>query len=243
MGLVGMILIPAPGSLELQSAIENNNVQKIVDILLQIIRQDSIVEQDFFRVVARFLKNFGSRTLPNFEKGIQALRLYHKRGTNNKGEYSIPPVYVDELISALEILYEQSQEVLGYQRGAIVELISTELVCSRCSHGECFDNQIFAHRASRYRSNQVDVVVFSQTWQEIEGYTCKISPQGLSSPDCTNLTALYKKAQELDFKSHVGAICFETSRVIMQKINRLPLDAPIYAYGTDNIRELEENPF
>ena len=77
----------------------------------------------------------------------------------------------------------------------------------------------------------------------IEGYTCKINPGGLSSPDCTNLTALYKQAQELDFKAHIGAICFETSRVITQRINRIPLDAAIYAYGTDNIRALEKNPF
>lgn len=239
---VGMILIPAPGSQELQRALENENVLKIVDILLQIIRRDSIVEQGFFQIVARFLKNLDKRTQPNFEKGIQALRLYYKRGTDDKGQYSIP-IYVDELISTLEILYDQSEEVLGYQRGAIVELVSTELVCSRCDSGECFDNQIFAHNASRYKSNQIDVVVFSKTWQEIEGYTCKINPGGLSSPDCTNLTALYKQAQELDFKAHIGAICFETSRVIAQRINRIPLDTPIHAYGTDNIRELEKNPF
>ena len=39
----GMMLIPAPGSPELQAALKNRNVQRIVDILLQIIRQDSVV--------------------------------------------------------------------------------------------------------------------------------------------------------------------------------------------------------
>ena len=51
----------------------------------------------------------------------------------------------------------------------------------------------------------------------IEGYTCKINPGGLSSPDCTNLTALYKQAQDLDFKAHIGATCSQTSIVTHAK--------------------------
>jgi len=237
-----MILIPAPGDRELQKASKDENVLTIVAILLQILKENSIVKQDFFRLVARFLKKSDRLVSPDFEKEMRTLRLYHQRGADNEGYYSIPK-YVDLLIAALEILYEQPQKNLGYQRGAIVELLSTELICSRCESGECFDNQIFAHSASRYKSNQIDVVVFSEKWQEVEGYTCKINLDWLSSPDCTNLTALYKQAQTLGFKSHIGVICFDNSRVIMQKIKRLPLDAPLHAYGTDNILRLEENPF
>lgn len=237
-----MILISAPGSPSLQSALKNDNVQKIVVILLQIIKRDSVLEQGFFRRVARFLKRFDQHALPHFEKELQTLRLYHQRSADNTGEYTLPS-YADELLCALEMLYEQPQNTLNYQRGAIVELFSSELVCSRCKSRECFGNQIFVHRASRYQSDQVDVVVFSEIWQQLEGYTCKINPDTLSSPDCTNLSALSNKAQELGFLSHVGVICFEDSHIIMQRIRRIPHITGLHAYGTDNIRQLEKSPF
>ena len=116
-----------------------------------------------------------------------------------------------------------------------------ELVCSRCNSGECVGNHIFVD--GRYRSNQVDVVVFSKRKQRIEGYTCKTKPDWVESSDCTNLTALASKSQELLFDVRIGVICFDHSHVIDQKIKKIPLTMPIQVYGINNIQDLTKSPF
>lgn len=237
-----MILISAPGSPELQDALEDVNVLKIVDILLEIMLVNSIVEQGFFKRVTRFLKRFDSPSSQQFEAQLHDLRLYHYRKAGNNGQYIIPS-YVDELMHALEMMYEQPLTFLNYQRGAIVELLSSELVCSRCKSGECFGNQIIAHSPTRYRSDQVDVVVLSSTRKELEGYTCKINPLSLISPDCTNLTALSNQAQNLDFQTNIGVICFEDSHIIKQRVKYISTATNLHTYGTDNFRDLENYPF
>jgi|SRR5215469_8702050 len=155
-----MKLIPAPGSKEMQYALEHHYVQKIVDILLQ------EIDLDFFKVVAMFLRKYDRPSLPGF---------------------------VD--------------------------------------------------RPSRYESDQVDIAVLSEVRQQIEGYACKIKPAGIMSVDCTNLTALAVRAQDMGYDVHTGVVCFDNSNVITQRIKKFPLMMPIKAYGLDNIQDLRTSPF
>ena len=229
-----MKLISAPGSKEMQDALEHRYVRKIVNILLQ------EVDQSFFKVVALFLKSYDRRNLPGFTEKLQALK--GQRRPDAEGRFPVPS-YIDELVETLAALYEQHQEVIDFQRGAIVELLTSEIVCSRCRSGECFGNRRFIDRQSRYESDQVDVAVLSEVRQQIEGYTCKIKSTGIMSVDCTNLTALAAKAQTLGYGAHIGVVCFDNSNIITQRIKKFPLMMPIKAYGLDNIQDLRTSPF
>jgi len=161
---------------------------------------------------------------------------------NEKGQLALP-AYVDELIQTLEILYKQSDKAVGFQRGAIVELLATELVCPRYKSGECSDNQSFHDEQSPYRSSQVDVAVLSRSQQKIEGYTCKMQANKIESADCTNLTALADMAERRGYRVHVGVVSFDSSELIKDKIEELPLTRSIDVYGADNFSRLRESPF
>lgn len=235
-----MRLIPAPGSSEMQLASSRPYIRKIVEILLLIIDVDQIA----FKAVALLLKNNVQRTSPGFSEKLHALRTYGQRRPDARGRFIISP-YIDELVEALMIMYGQHQKQLNYERGAIVELLASELVCSRCNSGECKNNYRFID--GRYTSDQIDIAVLATSRQQIEGYACKIKPIGFMSEDCTNLTALASKAHELDYEVHIGVICFDNSRVIFQrvedKLSDIVSTTAIYAYGLDNIQELKINPF
>lgn len=231
-----MKLISAPGSIEMQRAISHVYVRKIVELLLAVLDQD----QDLFRDVARFLKHYDKRTLPRFREKLDALREYVYPDEEGNFKESLK---IDELIKTLDVLYKQHQETLGFQRGAIVELLTIELVLERCEDGECFGNHRFVDRQRRYESDQVDVAVFSEKRQEIEGYACKMKAAGIESTDCSNLTELAEKAQEEGYDVHVGIACFDDSIVLKQRIKKFSLTMSIYAYGLDNIQKLRESPF
>jgi hypothetical protein len=228
---------PAPGSQDMQDALKDPSVHKIVDILLQ------IIGQDYFKRVALFLRNNDQRTSPTFAQKLQALRMHPNRPDAN-GRYITPP-YIDELVLTIDSLYRQDQKKIDFQRGAIVELLTSELVCPRCKNNECLSNQSFIYR--RGESNQVDVTILSEYRHQIEGYTCKTKRDWLKSEDCTNLTELARKAQEEDYDVHIGVICFDNSSAITQRVEYLlegiPSTKPIYAYGLDNIQDLRKSPF
>lgn len=231
-----MILIPALGSEEMQAALKDEHVRKIVNILL------SVIEQDIFKIVALLLKQNSERATPGFSIKLQALRRHGQNRSNAEGLF-VSPLFIEELVQAIEALYEQDTKKVGYLRGAIVELLAYKLIYPRCENGECFGNYRFVDRSSRYSSDQVDVAILSENRKQIEGYGCKIKSTGIMSVDCTNLTALAAKAQELDYQVNVGLICFDNSNIIMQRIKSFPLDRAINAYGLDNILMLQETPF
>ena len=104
----------APGSQEMQDALRNPLVHVIVNILLQ------VIDETFFRRVALFLNMYTQRTQPGFKEKLQALRAYAKKYPDEKGLFA-PPKYVDELLQTLDALYQQSDKIVGYRRGAIVE--------------------------------------------------------------------------------------------------------------------------
>lgn len=231
-----MILIPALGSEEMQVALKDEHVRKIVNILL------SVIEQDIFKIVALFLKQNTERATPGFSIKLQALRRHGQNRSNAEGLFVSPP-YIEELVQAIEALYEQDTKKVGYLRGAIVELLAYKLVYLRCQNGECFGNYRFVDRSSRYSSDQVDVAILSESRGQIEGYGCKIKSAGIMSVDCTNLTALADKAQESGYRVHIGMVCFDNSNIIMQRIKYFPLDKAINAYGLDNLLTLQKTPF
>jgi len=230
-----MRLRPAPGSQEMQDALRHPLVRKIVTILLE------VIDEKFFKYAALFLRAYNQRIQPRFVEDLKALHTYAKKLPNEEGLF-VYPTYVNELISALEALYQQPDRIVGYQRGAIVELLATELVCSRYKNGECFDNQSFHDEQSSYRSSQVDVAVLSHNQQQIEAYTCKIKADKIESVDCTNLTALANIAEMRGYYVRIGAISFDNSGVISRKIEGIPLTRHIDAYGVDNFSKLRERP-
>jgi len=233
-----MRLIPAPGSAEMQLAISRHYVQKIADILLQIIGQDS------FKKVALFLQYNDQATLTGITEKLRAITISSLGRPNADGHF-VPPSYVEELIGAIKTLYEQHQNRIGFERGAIVELLVKKLVDTRCDSGECKSNHRFVE--GRYESDQVDVAVLSESRRQIEGYACKIKPKGIMSEDCTNLTALANKAQELDYEVEIGVVSFDSSHAILQRVvdrlKDIPFTKPFNAYGIDNMQDLGKSPF
>lgn len=235
-----MELIPALGSQDMQDALTSPYVRKTVDGLLQ------VKGQSLFRLVALFLKNFDySKSLASsFVMKLQVLKLNHTKRPDADGTFSLPS-HAAELLSNVEALYKQSERQVNFQRGAIVELLASELVATRCSVHECYSNYRFLD--GRYSSDQVDVAVFSKSREQVEAYTCKLNCMNLTSADCTNLTALADKARDLYYSIHIGAICFDHSSLIEQRIRDRLTDTGISmrfkAYGLDNFLELERSPF
>lgn len=75
-----MKLIAAPGSQEMQDALANRHVRMLVDILLR------FVANDFFILVAQFLKKHKQSTSTDFLKDLQALKSYSHRLLDEQGQ-------------------------------------------------------------------------------------------------------------------------------------------------------------
>ncbi len=230
-----MKLIPAPGSVDMQQASSHSYVHEIVNLLL------ALIEQDLFREVALFLRNYSQKTQFGFSEKLQALHI--RRRPDDTGNYA-ESEYIKKIIQILEKIYDQEQRKIDFQRGAIVELLAKKLVARHCNTNECFDNQRFIGEQSKYTSDQVDVAVFSEKRQQIEGYTCKINCQAILSEDCTNLTALADEAEKQGYDAYLGAVSFDNSRLIHSRISKIPsLSRAISPYGINNIIMLQMHPF
>ncbi len=232
-----MKLLAAPGSQDMINAIEHPIVHKIVDIMLS-----QIKDQIFFRNVALFLKDHDRNTALGFIEKLDALRRHGQIRPNAEGLFVSPP-YVDELVTTLEELYAQAQSKINFQRGAIVELLALNLVESRCQTNECFGNYRFIYERNSHSTDQIDVAVFSERKQQIEAYTCKINPNSIKSEDCNNLIDLAKEAREQNYGIYTGAVSFDNSQIIKQRLRRFQGTESIKAYGINNMRELETDPF
>lgn len=233
-----MELIPAPGSIEMQRAIADPCVQRIVDGLLH------VKGKTLFRLIALFLKNYSQNTQPFFTDKLAALKV-NQMGRPSIQDDEASSLFLERMISDIKMLYSQKQQEVDYQRGAIVEVLASKLVGSRCKTSECYSNHRFID--GRYASDQVDVAVYSPQHQQCEAYTCKMNPTALASSDCTNLAALAKRLEIYAYDTHIGVICFENSALIEKKIKwkteELALMQHPKAYGLDNMLELEGNPF
>ncbi len=249
-----MRLIDAPGGPEIQAALKNEHVQKIVDILLQV-RE---IDKDFFDNIADFLQRCDGETpAKKVAKKLRVLRGYGFKRIDINGQRvlsSSSPSSSDELFFALESLYDAEKGIINYQRGAIVELLTYKLVNSRCQDGECWSNQCLDNQSGRYRSKQVDVIVLLEKKYQIEGYSCKINFYSIKHVELTDIFYLSIEAKKSNYATHVGVVSFDHSSIIRQRLEDLSVpDAPhmkvlyfpeeITAYGLDNLSDLIQSPF
>jgi hypothetical protein len=248
-----MILRSEPGSPGIQEALTDGHVKKIVDIFLDIREKD----KKFFKLVARFLQEHSGFPSENFAKQLGILRNYKFNRIDFSGQRPSSSFSSNELLSSIEALYNaENENTINYRRGAIVELLAYKLVNSRCREGECKSNYCFEAQSGRYKSPQIDVVVFAQRKQQLEGYSCKIKlHSNLEHNEAVrHLFYLSKEAKDLGYNAHVGLISFDESRVICQRLKTLSIpDAPtikvpffheeIRAYGLDNLSDLMRSPF
>jgi hypothetical protein len=232
-----MKVVAAPGSQDMIEAIAHPIVHEIVTIMLSHIK-----DQIFFKMVALFLKDHERNTTPSFMEKLGALGRYGQNRPNGEGLFISPP-YVGDLVTELEELYAQAQSKINFQRGAIVELLAFSLVKPRCRANECFGNYRFVYERNPRSTDQIDVAVFSKSKQRIEAYTCKIKPDSIQSEDCNNLIDLAKEAAEQDYDIRTGAISFDNSQKIEQRLRRFPGTEEIKAYGINNITKLANDPF
>ncbi|GAC1371987.1 MAG: hypothetical protein NVSMB44_39560 [Ktedonobacteraceae bacterium] len=172
---------------------------------------------------------------------MNGLRNFGRNRPDAEGKF-VSLSYVDEIVTKLDVLYDQPQDKLRFQRGAIVELLALKLVEPRYQNKECLGNQRFVYERNPHFTDQIDVAVLSKRRQKIEAYTCKTKPNTIESVDCNNLIALAKEALAQNYDIHTGAVSLDNSRIIAQRLRRFAGTEAIKAYGINNIRELETDP-
>jgi hypothetical protein len=245
---VGMRLIPALGSRDIQDAIKNVNVNNVVSLLLLLLE----VDIDLFILFASFLRRNEQKSTSNFFKQLQNLKSNRLKDCDAEGKYAIAP-YTDELCQAILAVYDASPLVVGYRRGAIVELLTYALVSHRCKEGECKGNHRFLYPSRpspHHRSDQVDVAVLSELKLQIEGYSCKMQVKYIESMDCTNLQQLSHNGNEGGYAVHIGVVSFDSSKKVRRRLKDLSspelnlfFEDTIQPYGLDNLIALTQSPF
>lgn len=226
-----MKLIPAVGSLQMQKALSQRPVNTIVAILLQY--------RLLAKLTSRILETYERHKPDGLEEALEALCISQSNiGTTD--ELIVPP-HVDELAQTLWDMYQQPDQVIRYQRGAIVELFTYELVRSRCKEGECYINHRFVD--GRYTSDQIDVAVLSDELQRLEAYECKLKVNSIQSADCGNLRYLADLARKKGYEVHIGIVSFDESSYMKRKLKQFPTSRYISLYGLDNLDALQKTPF
>jgi hypothetical protein len=230
-----MKLVLAGGSLQMQRALIHRYVRTIALILFQYIDQSELL-----RTVAGILQTYDRRAQAGLETDLEYLLVNQSR----PGDTGLtPPSHVVELIQTLHNLYQQRDEEIRYQRGAILEVLVYLLVCPRYNADECRSNHRFVDNHERYVTEQVDVAALSQVKHLVEGYECKLKASGIESSDCTNLAHLDEVAVEEGYHTNVGFVTFDDEKPIKRKITRLYSSPVLNAYGLDSLELLRNNPF
>lgn len=233
-----MRLRPKSGSPEMMQALSNQYVVRIVTILLQ------ILNQEFFFDVALFLKTYNQRSQKNFAEALDDLRTSFQPYPGEEDLFPVPN-FVDDLIQLLEVLYQHNDRTLGYLRGAIVEILTLQLVSQRHLANECLGNQGFFDMRGREVTGQIDVAVLSQNNLFVEGYECKMHANGtygLASEDCDNLKALVSVALDEGYYVHVGVVSFDNDKLVKKRLNHYNAPPYIKAYGLESIADLPSLP-
>ena len=230
-----MRLVPAGGSPQMQRALIHRHVLTIANILFQYLEQPELL-----RTVASILQTYERRAQAGLEADLEYLRVNQSR----PGDAGLaPPSHVVELIQTLRNLYQQRDEDIRYQRGAILEVLVYLLVSPRYKADECQSNHRFVDNHEKYVTDQVDVAALSQNKREAEGYECKLKASGIESSDCTSLAHLADVAQEEDYRTNVGFVTFDDEKPIRRKIARLHSSPVLNAYGLDSLGPLRNSPF
>src|SRR5260370_9347537 len=148
-----MRLVPAAGSSQMQRALIHRHVRAIANILFQYLEQPELL-----RTVANILQTYERRAQVGLEADLEYLRV-NKSRPGNAG--LAPPSHVVELIQTLRNLYQQRDEDIRYQRGAILEILIYKLVNPRYSPGACQNDHRFIDDQGRDITDQSDVAALS----------------------------------------------------------------------------------
>jgi len=227
-----MKLVPAGGSPQMRRALERPYVHFIVAIIAE--------HPELLTIVASILKTFDCHAQVGLTTALDNIRLNQSRPGDNG---LTPPLYVSELIQILHSLYQQSDEEIRYQRGAILEVLLYMLVRSRYQSDECQSDYRFEDERGRYVTEQIDVAVLSQRKGWVEAYECKLKANGIESPHCTGLVYLVKVAEREGYQTNVGFVALEDERIILRRIGRLSSSTVLKAYGLNSIWLLRNSPF
>lgn len=231
-----MRLRPALGSAKMISALSNQYVLEIVSILQQ------TIDQEFFRDVAFFLRKYTSSTQKFFDIALNDLSTPDFPDADAS---FAPPDQAARIVNALRILYGYDDDTLRFLRGAIVEKLTFQLISHRCLNGECFSNHYFEDMHGRRVTGQIDVAVYSCDSEVkcfVEGYECKMSPEGLQSEDCDNLRALTRAALEEECYVYTGVVSFKSDQYVYRRLQHLDAPSYIEVYGLDSLVELKDTP-
>lgn len=227
-----MKLIPAGGSPRMQRALVHSYVRTVVTVIVQDLK--------FLRDVALILKCYQQRAQPGLQEELDALCVSY-RVIDDAGRVETPE-HVMKLAEALRNLYQQNREDIQYQRGAILELLTYELVRPRYDDGECVHNHRFID--GKYASDQIDVAVLAPELRYIEGYECKLKIDGIESSDCTNLLCLEEAALQREYCVHVRIVSLDEMKYMQRRLQRLHFSSPsLNLYGLNTIEKLQISPF
>lgn len=233
-----MKLKPAPGGPEMTAALAHSHVREIVDTLFM------VIDTKFFKDVALFLNTYNQRSQANFAESLEVLLSSFQVFPDENGLFTTPE-YAEELLQMITALYEQDGRIVGFQRGAILELLTSRLVSSRYPAGECMSNQRFVDKHGRDITGQIDVAVLSNSRNCAEGYECKIKASGtpgLASEDCSNLRALVRAAHDEEYFVLVGVVSFDSNKIVERRLKHYDAPSYIKAYGLDSVMNLRNTP-
>jgi len=230
-----MKLVPAGGSPQMQRALMHRHVHTIAQILFQYPEHPELL-----RTVASMLQTYERHAQAGLEADLENLRVNQSR-PGNAG--LAPPSHVVELIQTLRNLYQQRDEDIQYQRGAILEILIYKLVNPRYSPGECQNDHRFVDEQGRDITDQVDVAALSHAKKQAEGYECKLKVAGIESSDCTSLANLADVAQQEGYRANVGFVTFDDEKRMKRTITRLHSSPALKAYGLDNLELLRNSLF
>lgn len=222
----------------MQQALASPHVHAIVDGMLY--ANGSLT----FRRIAQFLRTNRQKADPSFANKLVALRINLSARPDEQGRSTLAPPFVS-MMTAIDALYNASQIMVDYQRGAIVELLAGKLLQNRCQAQEFFSNRKFVD--GLYSTNQIDLIVHIPLHKRCEAYSCKIQRYGITSADCTDLSKLVDYLDGYLYDTHIGTVCFENSKQVESRISEmvegLGLKELPRAYGLDNFFDLAKDPF
>jgi len=215
----------------MQKALSHRYVHTIVNILLQ--------NRNLVIPVSKVLQKYNQHAQSGLTEALDAL--YVNQSRRYIDENVVTPIHIVELVETLQNLYQQPDEDIRYQRGAILELFTYHLVRPRYKPGECVSNHRFVD--GKYASDQIDVAALSKELLHLEGYECKLKVNGIESADCTNLASVADAAEQRGYEVRVGIVCWDESKQMRRKLKRLQPAECIELYGVDNLEVLEISLF
>jgi hypothetical protein len=229
-----MKLVRADGNVRLQRALTHTYVRSLVTIFVQ--------HQDILDIAADILQNCVYKAHPDLQDKLNSIAVMYRRVDMN-GEYIVPE-HIVKLIELLKKFYQQPNEVIEDQRGAIVERLGYEIVSSRYSQDECANSRRFVDEQGKdITLQEVDIAALSHRHQQLEAYECKMRANKLERDDCNDLEYLASAAYERGYRANIGIISFDPDSIVRKKLWRLGASNTIKVYGLESIRKLLRSPF